>query len=366
MEGLTPRQVRALLTFLEGLAAVSDVDALIPYLLVSLQKLIPCEFLSYNEMVPSQRISRNWLNPPELDTPEKDAIWAQHMREHPTLMHQLRTGDGRACTISDFVSPSQLHRLGLYNELYRGWHVEDVLTTAFPVSETSPLTLIGVGFYRDRRTFSERDRHLLNLLRPHIAQTYARVKAHTRLQQELARAKQLLEALDHGLILLSRHGSVSFITPRAQQLLKAYWGMVSGSEGKLPTDLQEWLSCQQGPMRREGSDGLPVPPQPFVVERDGTGLIVRVLRFGDEDQLLVLEEQQSLPSPSSLSPLGLSDRESEVLAWVALGKTDAEIATILGISVRTVGKHLERIYQKLGVENRTAAAMRAISSISRR
>lgn len=56
--------------------------------------------------------------------------------------------------------------------------------------------------------------------------------------------------------------------------------------------------------------------------------------------------------------------KAEVLHWVAQGKTDAEIGTILGVSPRTVQKHLEQIYQKLGVENRTAAAARAYEMAS--
>jgi DNA-binding CsgD family transcriptional regulator len=56
--------------------------------------------------------------------------------------------------------------------------------------------------------------------------------------------------------------------------------------------------------------------------------------------------------------LSLTPREREVLDWVAAGKTNRDIATILGASPRTVEKHLERIYEKLGVETRTAAVMR--------
>jgi len=52
----------------------------------------------------------------------------------------------------------------------------------------------------------------------------------------------------------------------------------------------------------------------------------------------------------------LTSREREVLGWLACGKSNAEIAMILGISAATVSKHLEHIYPKLGVENRTAAA----------
>jgi DNA-binding CsgD family transcriptional regulator len=58
---------------------------------------------------------------------------------------------------------------------------------------------------------------------------------------------------------------------------------------------------------------------------------------------------------------GLTQRESEVMHWLACAKTDAEIAALLSISPRTVQKHLEHIYVKLGVETRTAAVMRALA-----
>ena len=57
--------------------------------------------------------------------------------------------------------------------------------------------------------------------------------------------------------------------------------------------------------------------------------------------------------------LPLTPRQREVLDWVAAGKTNRDVAAILGASPRTVEKHLERIYEKLGVETRTAAVMRA-------
>ena len=65
------------------------------------------------------------------------------------------------------------------------------------------------------------------------------------------------------------------------------------------------------------------------------------------------------PALSALAPL--TPREREVLQWVAAGKTDRDIAAIVGSSVRTVHKHLQHIYAKLGVETRTAAVMRALA-----
>lgn len=59
--------------------------------------------------------------------------------------------------------------------------------------------------------------------------------------------------------------------------------------------------------------------------------------------------------------LGLTRRETEVLTWVADGKTNAEIGLILGTSPRTVQKHLEHVFEKLGVETRTGAVMRVLT-----
>ena len=59
---------------------------------------------------------------------------------------------------------------------------------------------------------------------------------------------------------------------------------------------------------------------------------------------------------------GLTSREAEVLAWVAEGKTNPEIAAILGLSPRTIGNHLARVYARLGVETRTVAARIALTA----
>ncbi|MBL9201482.1 MAG: response regulator transcription factor [Opitutaceae bacterium] len=70
------------------------------------------------------------------------------------------------------------------------------------------------------------------------------------------------------------------------------------------------------------------------------------------------------PEPKDLEPLGLTPRESEVLFWVARGKTNDEIATVLGIGLTTVKKHLESTFAKLGVENRTTAAAMALERMA--
>ncbi|HEY4282952.1 MAG TPA: helix-turn-helix transcriptional regulator, partial [Chthoniobacterales bacterium] len=86
-------------------------------------------------------------------------------------------------------------------------------------------------------------------------------------------------------------------------------------------------------------------------------------KLGPNEHLLRLIKDTSADVPAELSSdLGLTTREGEVLSWLSKGKTNRDIAQILGLSSRTIDKHLEQIYAKLGVENRTAAAAIAMNA----
>jgi DNA-binding CsgD family transcriptional regulator len=149
-----------------------------------------------------------------------------------------------------------------------------------------------------------------------------------------------------GVIIARLDGRVRLATPRARSWLWTYFEHEPTPGGQLPAVITRWLEQERvGHPAREW-----VAPK-LVVPGEGRQLIVRLM-MTLELIVLMLEERATtvrrLPS--------LTRREAEVIAWVAEGKTNAEIATILGIGPRTVQHHLERIYQKLGVENRTAAA----------
>jgi DNA-binding CsgD family transcriptional regulator len=64
-----------------------------------------------------------------------------------------------------------------------------------------------------------------------------------------------------------------------------------------------------------------------------------------------------------LTPASKALREAEVLTWITRGKSNRDIGEILGLSLRTVNKHLEQAYAKHGVENRTAAATLAMRTL---
>jgi DNA-binding CsgD family transcriptional regulator len=110
----------------------------------------------------------------------------------------------------------------------------------------------------------------------------------------------------------------------------------------------------------------------FVFNRSGSGFsdrerdLAEVLRPQIANLYrysVAIDKTPAMPADtlSLRAALPLTPREREVLDWVAAGKTNRDVAAILGARPRTVEKHLERIYEKLGVETRTAAVMRAVN-----
>lgn len=158
------------------------------------------------------------------------------------------------------------------------------------------------------------------------------------------------------MIVLTKDGRVQWLSSRARGWLATYFGPTK--QARLPDTLRAWLNHQEVALDRV--DGVSCPREPLRVERDGTYLLVRHLCEAD-CCLLLLEERQTTPQLALAGLFGLTRREVEVLYWVAKGKTNAEIGLIIGARPRTVQKHLERIFQKLGVETRTVAARFALT-----
>jgi DNA-binding CsgD family transcriptional regulator len=107
---------------------------------------------------------------------------------------------------------------------------------------------------------------------------------------------------------------------------------------------------------------LTVPQRPFVVNREGCSRLTVMLAEDASGMTLIMKESATT---GQLRVEGLTRRESEVLIWVARGKSNEEIALILNMSLSTVKKHLQHIFEKLGVESRTAAAAVAMDNTGR-
>jgi DNA-binding CsgD family transcriptional regulator len=223
------------------------------------------------------------------------------------------TGDFHALKVSDFLTRSAFRSTEIYSDWLHPWGVEYEMTVGLdaPLSHTKVFLFDRAG----GRDFTERDRGVLDFLRPHLANLYE--------------AAQVLEETGAGLVLLDRGGRIEHATPEALRLLGAYF---RDSRTGLPEEIAGWL------LERRHAPG----PEPFRVEGEEMGLLVHMVGGA-----LFLEEERVAPP--------LTDREREILELVAAGNTNAEIAEAIWIAPGTVRKHLENVYEKLGVHSRAAA-----------
>jgi len=138
-------------------------------------------------------------------------------------------------------------------------------------------------------------------------------------------------------------------TQTSATLLAAHTGVKT----QLPPQIRQWLTMYRKQMGPKGKSPM-IKLAPLTINRPSACLTVRLIRNCTLSALLFEELLLELPA-DFLVAHGLTPREAEVLRWIAQGKSSLEIARILNISDRTVSKHLERVYLRLGVENRHAA-----------
>jgi len=347
MSWLSETDVQSVLTGLRGLYESADVDGFAVRAGEILLRLVPADRCSYSEFFREPGACRILIVPSgEALTGSLHEALGVHGHQNPLLSYYRQTRRAEVVAFSDFVTPSQLHRIPLYNEYYR--HVEVEHQIIVPLSfDSARARDIGFALSRRRTDFSERDRQVLEMMQPHLIQAHANAMAVEQMGGHNACLEGVLEASGRSAVILSDEGSILFATSRSWEVFREYFGGGVAARKQLPGSLARWV--KQDAAR-----------QPLMVVREGKRLTVRLLE-SEQQRLLLLEQELDSIDPQSLAPLGLTRRQSEVLAWVAQGKTNEEIAAIAGARPATVAKHLERIYQKLGVETRTAAAIEALS-----
>ncbi len=189
----------------------------------------------------------------------------------------------------------------------------------------------------------------------------ARMQVHLQGARERRQARNALDAFGFASITVrASDGKLMWQTPLARDLLARYYGTEAP---QTPTPVLTWL-------RRHLADAVAlIEPPRLSIELGPKRLTFRLhQQIGDSegggDWLIIMREQsdESVIDAMALS-FKLTPREAEVLYWVVKGKINRDIGDILGSSPMTVKKHLERVFAKLGVETRTAAAGMAMSRI---
>jgi DNA-binding NarL/FixJ family response regulator len=193
-----------------------------------------------------------------------------------------------------------------------------------------------------------------------IEEMLARIRVHLANARLTQSARAALDVSGRFLLAVNGHGEIMWATPQAQKLLSDDLAAGTGDELMLPDAMLQWL--EQAQKGKAGSKAAAMASFP-----NNEQLRLQYMgKLGPNEFLLRLAKDSNTDMPAEFSTeLGLTTREGEVLSWLSKGKTNRDIAQILGLSPRTVDKHLEQIYAKLGVENRTAAAAIATSASRR-
>lgn len=335
METLSTRDASALLRFAGELGELEKPLAFPPSALAGLERLIACDTVNYCELDPvGQRfLFEVWQDArgeagveageasERYATYDWDLFW-QLRHTHPVCGYRTASGDWTSpYKDSDFVTLDEFRQTAIYDAFYRG-ELDHWLDVGLPAEPRRTRLFIFVRLGRD---FDERDRLVLKLLQPVLAARAEATELATAGAAALATLEQGANGETSSVVLCSRRGVIEFASPAARTLLERYAGLESG---RLPRTL-----LQQGEFR---------------LVRGDRRLVVRVAPVGGLF-VLVLDEQDVRVDR-------LTARERQVLEHLALGRENHEIALRLGIAPATVAKHLEHVYRKLAVPNRTAAA----------
>jgi DNA-binding NarL/FixJ family response regulator len=352
---LSARDLVATMDVLKDIYAETDPEAFPIIALHAIAKLVRSKLAAVTEVDPVLGRSTGWFYPPEVWKPA-DIIerFQTHILDHPVVEYVGRTRDGRAKAISDFLTPAQFHSRGLYRELFQPMGIEDQLSIAMVGGSG---LMIGLSFNRARRGFSERDRQILNLLRPHVLQAYINCREIHQLRNTSdARRGTVIDQLPIGLLCVEKRGRIIWSTEMARRLLSTHYHDAVESIHGLPNVVRLWLKKNMSPV-----SSIRIPKQ-LLARRRGVEMRIRFCPLKDGQAILLFQENLIAAPRLSLEQYAFTKREQQVLSHIVKGNTAAEAAEEFSISPRTVQKHLERIFKKLGVTSLAAACVKVLGS----
>lgn len=402
MERLNDRDLQLISTTIQQLYSLRTLAEFPAWVMLLLEDLISseesfcCSFTDRVNMMAGTMVN-SWA---EVATPE-------YLRDNPALQNYLATGDPAPNKISNFISDREfLNREGLYETLFSHYGMRDQLgfmvsdsrrdnglissfeevlidrlqalvdgsldvadrpllsaTVADPTTfyQNETLGHLSIGFHRSKSSFTDRDLSILKILSPHIQVAYRNAQQYTKFQRQLNNQSQAFDKLKA--IVLTVSGDVRLISGAAANLLDRYFEGEWLNANHLPDPLSCWVKQQ---LRIQKSEII-ASTQPWQIEKADRQLKIDLLcDFAAEQHLLICTEQSIDFSPfERFQSIGLSKREAEVLALVSMGKTNPQIAQQLAISIKTVKKHLENIFNKLNATSRIDAVDKAFKQFDR-
>jgi DNA-binding CsgD family transcriptional regulator len=356
MESLSATDLHTVLDVARELGAMSDVDGLHAGVLPQLRRLVPYDTASFNEIAPSAgEAIVTVVEPTNALYDGAEEIFGAYAHQNPLVAAAQRPGAATVNKFSDFISRRQLHRLDIYDLIYSQIEVEHQIAFTLPAPSAH---VIGFALNRKRDDFSERDRDMLQAIRPFVIQAYTEAVARARTRATIAALESATGATEQAVVVVGRAGQVEFATDVATRWL----GAVTGRELRLrlPEPLRAWSAAQ----RQRQRDGLCVGER-LVMQAPEAAVTAQFIPGGLDRLDAILLRQLASLNADAIRSLGLTDREAQVLRLLEHGLSNGQIAVELGLSERTIAKHLEHVYDKLDVGNRTAAVALAREASTR-
>jgi len=351
----THRDLKLAVDLIGAISAQSGAAALARAGVERLPELVGSELTTLSVCTLKTGHRRVVSNPVGALSPDDIACFDRFFYEHPLVRYHASNPDGQSHRMSDSMASRTFQRTALFNDYYRRVGIDHVI--AVPMFVDSSL-LVSFVLNRRGREFSKRDREILDLVRRPLAALYRNAMALDSVQQALTR--MAADETEEGWMLValdaSRH--ITGVVPQIEPWFDAAFGPSrTGIGATLPEAIDRAVAGQFGAIDDALSLGNAASE---IIGRDAR-CTVQALWRGDESRDALVLIRRVGPTP--MRPAARDDltvREREVLQWVAAGKTNSQIAEILSASPRTIGKHLENIYAKLGVETRTAAVNRGL------
>lgn len=182
-----------------------------------------------------------------------------------------------------------------------------------------------------------------------------RMRAHLASARSTISAREALDLSGHYLFCANVLGEILWATPHAYEVFETLRLTEEDRKQALAKKIRKLIESEVKPQRgiRVAKNGLEFDIR-FVDKAADNECLLRIVDLQGDSDKTILKKM-----------FVLTDRESEVLLWISQGKTNREIGMILSMSPRTVNKHLEQIFKKLGVENRTTAAITALGGLNK-
>lgn len=353
---LHPSDYEMLLGAVNILNADSQLETLASRTLDSVISLIPNEILIFDGFSTDGNYTGPLWYRPHVPVPdERLQLLTERVHENPCYQGMIIRREQKPVRISQYMSLKEYHRTVLYNEFYRPYCGDTHMAVGLSVS---PELRVACTMHRTKCDFTDRESKLLNLFAPHLVSAFRNAQFIQALNAERDQMGAALRAARYGIVTVDPDLNSRCQNPLASELLQKYFS----SSDCLPDEVFRYV----GHHRQKFTAGdFYLTPTPLEVNRKDCRLIIRLAFESQSQTVVLLLKEVRKPSPEDLCPLGLTRREAEMLFWLAGGKTNPEIGALCGISPRTVQKHLENIFPKLGVETRSAATAVALESLSK-